>query len=1016
MKLSKKMAAMMAAAALLSGVQMAAADTEFVDSKPAMEYTTNVEKNNNSGVGAVGRYYLYTNGWDAVTAPDRPKTEVTFSHMNFTNNTVTNTGTSAKTDSTSGGAAVFIKGADVTFNDVGFTGNTVTSKIGEQGALSNGGAVFVDSTRNNHNYEASVTFNVSKDMAYTGNKVIGDSKYSDTYGGIATTSGGFLYMDRGTTANFNIDEGATLTIGKEGKNDDNTDSIASSIKKDGQTYLENAIYKNGKGTLTVNGQMKDYHGDLYVKVGTMNINQSLAGDANISVSDGATLNLKKVELSCQSGTLSVVDTDGSTKTVLLPEKNGSLVAEAGSNVTAETITLKDKSSMKVDTGATVTADSVAVNGTLSNAGTVEATDSITVDGGLFKNTGTLKTGTLTISGHASDQSTIAGEIYADKEFLYKGIAGNLAAREVTASIHTPVLHIQGNKYQTGFKITSDDVLKDVDKIILESNNNTRTGLVFDGDVHVKSNIELTGTPNGEGKADARIEINDGKSVQIDQLTSTAAKGLVQVNGTGSVKLGNIDAQQGRMVLQTNGSETQKGSYELQNIHVGENASFEMCVFGANSPAEITGQIQAYLDKGAKIDFGGMHAKDWKPDKINVAADSLTVHIEDASSNNVVYISDKSGILQQPSHVAVVADGNNNTGNATKDLQAISNVVKVTTQTADSTANTSKTANGVKVTQEASRIFDEASGVVETKENGTAAVGQLTVKKNPFSYGVSDANALSLMTWRAEMNDMNKRMGELRDSKGEHGIWARMVRGRTEYGSVSNQYNQYQLGYDRTIGTENTWTLGGAVTYTEGDSAYGAGSAENKHTGFALYGSKLNGDGSFLDLIAKYARLDDDYKTIWGNGSGDANGFSVSAEYGKRFTQDTGFWVEPQAELTYGRVSSMSYHLGDISVDQDGINSLVGRLGFSLGKNIKKGNVYARASYLYDFDGDTSVHFTDGGRLRTLKQDLGGGWWEVGIGTNLNLSDIAHFYFDIEKTFGGDITIPWQWNAGIRWSF
>lgn len=1014
MKLSKKMAAMMAAAALLSGVQMAAADTEYVTSTPSKAYTTDVEKNNNSDIGAAGRYYLYTYGKYAATETARPQTKVTFSHMNFTDNTVTNIGTSAATGNTSGGAAVFIKGADVTFNDVGFTGNTVTS---EQGALSNGGAVFVDSTRSNHNYDASVTFNVTKDMAYTGNKVTGASKYSDTYGNIATTSGGFLYMDRGTTANFNIDEGATLTIGKKNEIDDNTDSIASSIKTKDQTYKENAINKKGKGTLTVNGSMSGYHGDLYVTEGTMNINHSLAGDANITVSDGATLNLNEVELSSQPDTTIWAANDKNVITAYsLPKRDGSLVAQTGSKVTAKTITLKNKSSMKVDTGATVTADSVAVNGTLSNAGTVEAKNSITVDGGLFKNTGKLTTGTLTISGHASDQSPIAGEIYADKEFLYKGIAGNLAAREVTASIHTPVLHIQGDTHQTGFKITGDNVLKNVDKIILESNNNMRTGLVFDGDVHVKSNIVLTGTPNEAGKTDARIEINDGKSLQIDHLTSKAAKGLVQVNGTGSVKLDSIDAQQGRMVLQTNGNETQKGSYKLQNIHVGENASFEMCVYGTNSPAEITGQIQAHLDKGAKIDFGGMHAGDWKPDKINVAADSLTVHIADASSDNKVYVSGNSDILKQPSHVAVVADGNNNTGNAAKDLQAISKVVEVTTQTESSTANTSKPASGVKVTQEASRIFDEASGVVETKENGTVAVGQLTVKKNPFSYGVSDTNALSLMTWRAEMNDMNKRMGELRDSKGEHGIWARMVRGRTEYGSVSNQYNQYQLGYDRTLGTENTWTLGGAVTYTEGDSAYGAGSAENKHTGFALYGSKLNGDGSFLDLIAKYARLDDDYKTIWGNGSGDANGFSVSAEYGKRFTQDTGFWVEPQAELTYGRVSSMSYHLGDISVDQDGINSLVGRLGFSLGKNIKKGNVYARASYLYDFDGDTSVHFTDGGSLRTLKQDLGGGWWEVGIGTNLNLSDIAHFYFDIEKTFGGDITIPWQWNAGIRWSF
>lgn len=366
MKLSKKMAAMMAAATLFSGVQMAVAETTYVVSSPSTAYTTDVDKNENRGDGEVGRYYIYTNGNYAATEADRPKTEVTFSNMNFTDNTVKNTGTSAKTGSTSGGAAVFIKGSDVTFNDVGFTGNTVTS---ESGALSNGGAVFVDSTRNTHNYDASVTFNVSKDMAYTGNKVTGASTYSDTYGNIATTSGGFLYMDRGTTVNFNIDEGATLTIGKEGENDDNTDSIASSIKKDGQTYSENAIYKKGKGTLTVNGQMKDYHGDLNVKEGTMNINQSLAGDANISVSDGATLNLKKVELSSQSGTLSVVDTDGRTTTVPLPEKNGSLVAQTGSKVTAKTITLKNKSSMKVDTGATVTADSVAVkdDATLSTA-------------------------------------------------------------------------------------------------------------------------------------------------------------------------------------------------------------------------------------------------------------------------------------------------------------------------------------------------------------------------------------------------------------------------------------------------------------------------------------------------------------------------------------------------------------------------------------------------------------------------------------------------------------------------
>lgn len=87
--------------------------------------------------------------------------------------------------------------------------------------------------------------------------------------------------------------------------------------------------------------------------------------------------------------------------------------------------------------------SIGASEKLNNEGSVEATDSVTIDGGFFQNTGKLSTGILTISGHASDQSEIAGEIHATKEFLYKGIAGNLLGRKLTASIYTPVLHILG---------------------------------------------------------------------------------------------------------------------------------------------------------------------------------------------------------------------------------------------------------------------------------------------------------------------------------------------------------------------------------------------------------------------------------------------------------------------------------------------------------------------------------------------------------------------------------------------
>ena len=289
---------------------------------------------------------------------------VTVTNSSFNGNKIESTGGTASIYSTSKAGAVMVKGTDVTFNDVAFNDNKAS---GGDHAQAMGGAVYLDSTSNIANHDgkkrvlkASATFNVTKDTTYAGNTVSGVGDYSDTYGSYAKTGGGFMYMDRGGEANFNIADGATLKIGKDGETDANTDSIASAIRGSNAAYGENTINKEGLGTLTVNGSMSGYHGDLNVKEGTMNINQTIAGDAKISVSDGATLHLKGVELSSQSGTISVADSKGNMSSVTLPERDGTLVAETGSKVTADTITLKDKSSMKVETGATLQAQSVSV--------------------------------------------------------------------------------------------------------------------------------------------------------------------------------------------------------------------------------------------------------------------------------------------------------------------------------------------------------------------------------------------------------------------------------------------------------------------------------------------------------------------------------------------------------------------------------------------------------------------------------------------------------------------------------
>ena len=339
--------------------------------------------------------------------------------------------------------------------------------------------------------------------------------------------------------------------------------------------------------------------------------------------------------------------------------------------------------------------------------------------------------------------------------------------------------------------------------------------------------------------------------------------------------------------------------------------------------------------------------------------------------------------------------------ADKALGALNDAAKVKDEDNSQDIATVKTAEG------------KILGSYVLTENGAE------LQESSKSAAVSEAGMNLKAHWRAHMNDMNKRMGELRNANGETGVWTRMVRGETEYEGAKMQYNQYQLGYDEKLSVDKRWTVGAAVTFAEGDSSYGQGSSEDKSTAFAIYGTKLNNDGTFVDLIARYARLESDIEdSVYDKGEYDTNGMSVSAEFGKRIQQGKGLWIEPQVELTYGTVDSATVRFTDGSVANYGdMDSLIGRVGFRIGKDIEQGNVYARASYLYDFDGETETTFTNGTVSgKPVEEDFGGGWWEVGVGANINLSKATYVYADVEKTFGGEVDTNWQWNLGVRYSF
>jgi outer membrane autotransporter protein len=286
--------------------------------------------------------------------------------------------------------------------------------------------------------------------------------------------------------------------------------------------------------------------------------------------------------------------------------------------------------------------------------------------------------------------------------------------------------------------------------------------------------------------------------------------------------------------------------------------------------------------------------------------------------------------------------------------------------------------------------------------------------------IKNIAATAIVAWRQEDSTLSQRLGELRESDGGQGIWVRMSRGEFEYdGEYKNQYNFFQMGYDWAAGS---WHYGAAVSHNDGQTTYTHGDGENRSTSLSLYGTWLGDKGHYADIVLKQGRLSNDFDiyTEAGhtNGDYDAWGTSLSGEYGMKVDLDGGWYVTPQAQLTLMRIGGEDYTTNNgIKVNQDSLESAVGRVGFEVGKRISdSGSIYAKASLLHDFAGSADTYLSHKGLTNSYHQDIGDTWCEAGIGFNYKTSENSYVYADVVKTFGGDVETPWQWNAGMRWTF
>ena len=311
------------------------------------------------------------------------------------------------------------------------------------------------------------------------------------------------------------------------------------------------------------------------------------------------------------------------------------------------------------------------------------------------------------------------------------------------------------------------------------------------------------------------------------------------------------------------------------------------------------------------------------------------------------------------------------------------------------------------------------------ENGN--LGAIKTDESTSTMGnMKSLASVAILSWRQEDSTFSQRLGELRETKDGQGIWARMSRGEFKYkGEFKNQYNYFQIGYDKAFGD---WHYGAAISYNDGKTSYAEGYGENDSTSLSLYGTWLGDRGQYTDIVLKEGRLNNKYTNHAGAGTTSADydmwGTSISAEYGQKLDIQDGWFVTPQAQLTYMRIGGENYTaqvattdgIKAMQVRQDALDSFVGRIGLEAGKSFSdKGSFYAKASLLHEFAGDADTYLNLNGLSNSYSQDLGDTWYEAGFGINYKLTDSSYLYADVVRTFGGDIDTPWQWNLGMRFS-
>lgn len=577
--------------------------------------------------------------------------------------------------------------------------------------------------------------------------------------------------------------------------------------------------------------------------------------------------------------------------------------------------------------------------------------------------------------------------------------------------------------------------------------------IFEGDLEIQSEAK-GGTFNGAqapsnayalyARNNGEIDVNQGGGHQI-LLTGDIATGLgtsgsanqinVNLDNTSSYLRGHVDNSYGEIHLAvTDGARWQPTKDGDTSSKFNTNGSFQ-------------------IDNGGMIDLAWWNNRtDWNPEDIY-----RTFTVDKATFGDGAVIRVNSNVATDSADKVIVgsADGtglqyveigydpiiNSLTGQDSVTLMSEPGIPVLELQTNHTTAFD---VIGKKSTLDSPLmrfefdpyvVYDPGTGIAKISYIKASGTPEKPLAETPLTS--ADAQLAFRNLWYLENDNMMRRLGDLRlkNEKAENGIWARVYHGSlkndSSYGRHFDQdFTGLQLGYDREIERKSgKYYVGAMVGHLTSDPSYERGSGELKSTGFGVYGSWISPKGHYVDLVLRASRMSNDYTLVdysgnLASGDYDAWAYGISAEYGYRKQLNQKWFIEPQAQVMFGHIGSGD-HIADngLSIKQSSINPAWGRLGVLIGHDFKgrdgeqKGNVYLRGSWLKGLGGAGSLGASYHGIYRSVDTvDNDDSAFELNLGGNLHIGKKTDLYFELAKTFGGNVELDWRVNGGVRFSW